>query len=360
MKMRRRRVVITGASGNVGTALLRKLAAANTDYEIHGIVRRAPPRADAYRVARWHQLNLADPRVVTHLQRLFRKAHCVVHLAWAVQPTRNPRYLDAVGVDGSSTVLTAAHAANVRHLVYLSSAGTYAAAPGQRVDESWLTTGVPTSAYSRAKSAVETLLDDYGRTGDGMPITRLRPGLIVQRDAAASIRRSAFPAYLHPRWLRLLPVIALDRSLQVPVIHADDVADACVRAMERRAVGAFNLAAEPPIHRDDIARLLRAIPIHFPFSLIRPLVNASWRAGLQPVDPGWLDLVFSMPLLNTERARTVLDWSPQRTSQSAFTELAEGLLHNDGTKSPVLQRRSLLGSLWRDLTSGPISRREES
>jgi len=358
--MRRRRVVITGASGNVGTALLRKLAAANTDYEVHGIVRRRPPPTDAYRVARWHEVNLADPRVVTRLQRLFHKAHCVVHLAWALQPTRNPRYVDAVGVDGSSAVLIAAHAADVGHLVYLSSAGTYAATPGRRVDESWPTAGVPTSAYSRAKSAVEALLDDYERTGNGVPITRLRPGLIVQRDAAASIRRYAFPTYLHPRWLRLLPVLALDGALQVPVIHADDVGDACVRAMERRAFGAFNLSAEPPIRRDDIARLLRAIPINFPFRLMRPLVDVSWWAGLQPVDPGWLDLVFSMPLLNTERARTVLDWCPQRTSRSALTELAEGLLRNDGTESPVLESRSLVDSLWRDLASGPISRREES
>jgi UDP-glucose 4-epimerase len=213
--MRRRRVVITGASGNVGTALLRKLAAANTDYEVHGIVRRAPPPTDAYRVARWHEVNLADPRVVTRLQRLFHKAHCVVHLAWALQPTRNPRYVDAVGVAGSSAVLIAAHAADVGHLVYLSSAGTYAATPGRRVDESWSTAGVPTSAYSRAKSAVEALLDDYDRTGNGVPITRLRPGLIVQRDAAASIRRYAFPTYLHPRWLRRLPVLALDGALQV-------------------------------------------------------------------------------------------------------------------------------------------------
>ena len=46
------------------------------------------------------------------------------------------------------------------------------------------------------------------------------------------------------------------------------------------------------------------------------------------------------------------------TSRSALTELAEGLLRNDGTESPVLEGRSLVDSLWRDLASGPISRRE--
>ncbi|MCW2655679.1 MAG: NAD-dependent epimerase/dehydratase [Mycobacterium sp.] len=66
----RTRVIVTGASGNVGRALLRKLAAADADYEIHGIARRIPPRTDVYRIAQWHQVDLADPKAVTRLQRL--------------------------------------------------------------------------------------------------------------------------------------------------------------------------------------------------------------------------------------------------------------------------------------------------
>jgi UDP-glucose 4-epimerase len=353
----RTRVIVTGASGNVGRALLRKLAAADADYEIHGIARRIPPRTDVYRIAQWHQVDLADPKAVTRLQRLFRKAHCVVHLAWAFQPTRDPRYMEAVGISGSAAVLIAAHAAAVNHLVHLSSAATYAAAPGRRVDESWSTAGISTSAYSRAKSAVEELFDDYDRKGDGVAIARMRPGLIVQREAAASIRRQVFPAYLDPRWLRLLPILPLDGSLHVPVIHADDVADACVKAIERRAVGAFNLSAEPPVGRDDIARAFGAIAMPFPARLMRPLVQASWRAGLQPLDAGSLDLTLSMPLLNTERARGVLDWCPQWMSLEALAGLAQGLLHGQ-SPSPVLASRSVIGG-WRDLSRGSNTRREE-
>ncbi|MGO9152475.1 NAD-dependent epimerase/dehydratase family protein [Mycobacterium sp.] len=351
-----KRVVITGASGNVGTALLRKLAV-ETDYEVHGVVRRMPPPTDAYACARWHQLDIAEPQAVTHLQKLFRRAHCVVHLAWAFEPIRDRQYRKAVGIDGSYNVLIGAHAADVRHLVYVSSAATYAPAPGRRVDESWLTTGIPTCTYSRLKSAVEKLLDDYCRAGGGMAITRLRPGFIIQRQAAASIRRHMFPGYLPPRWLRLLPLLMVPASgsLQVPVLHADDVADACLRAIQRRAVGAFNLSAEPPLQPQHVVRALGPMPIPVPTWLARSLIDAAWRARLQPIEPGWVDLIASMPLLNTERAQAILSWHPQHTSQHALTELTEGLRRNEGTASPALHSRSLLDGLRRELSRGLIT-----
>ncbi|WP_407689049.1 Rossmann-fold NAD(P)-binding domain-containing protein [Mycobacterium sp. HUMS_1102779] len=113
------------------------------------------------------------------------------------------------------------------------------------------------------------------------------------------------PAYLDPTWLRHLPVLPLDRSFVTTVVHADDVADAFVRAIERRAGGAFNLAGEPPVHREDVADALGAKPVHVPAAWMRPLVRLRWLARLQPIDQGWFDLAFSAPLLDTRRAREV-------------------------------------------------------
>ncbi|EUA55880.1 NAD dependent epimerase/dehydratase family protein [Mycobacterium intracellulare 1956] len=67
-----KRIVITGASGNVGTALLRRLTADDSDYEIVGISRRRPPSDDVYRSAHWHELDLADPGVELELLKVFR------------------------------------------------------------------------------------------------------------------------------------------------------------------------------------------------------------------------------------------------------------------------------------------------
>ncbi|MES3638365.1 NAD-dependent epimerase/dehydratase family protein [Mycobacterium intracellulare] len=352
-----KRIVITGASGNVGTALLRRLTADDSDYEIVGISRRRPPSDDLYRSAHWHELDLADPGVELELLKVFRGAACVVHLAWGFQPTRNRRYLDAVGVNGSAAVLSAAHNAKVPHLLHMSSVGTYAAGRyGQKVDETFSTAGIPSSAYSRAKSAVEHMLDGYeGHNPDGVGITRMRPGFILQRDAALGLRRYTLPAYVDPRWVRWLPLLPLDRSLSVSIVHADDVADACVKAIERRALGPFNLAAEPPVGRDDIAKALRARPIHVPSPLLGLLVAASWRARLQPLDRGWLDMAFSLPLLDTDRARNVLGWSPRWSSEAALADLVDGFLHTWGTQSPVLRARSCAEAISRDLHEGPLT-----
>ncbi|UGU00098.1 NAD-dependent epimerase/dehydratase family protein [Mycobacterium intracellulare] len=352
-----KRIVITGASGNVGTALLRRLTADDSDYEIVGISRRRPPSDDVYRSAHWHELDLADSGVELELLKVFRGAACVVHLAWGFQPTRNRRYLDAVGVNGSAAVLSAAHNAKVPHLLHMSSVGTYAAGRyGQKVDETFSTAGIPSSAYSRAKSAVEHMLDGYeGHNPDGVGITRMRPGFILQRDAALGLRRYTLPAYVDRRWVRWLPLLPLDRSLSVSIVHADDVADACVKAIERRALGSFNLAAEPPVGRDDIAKALRARPIHVPSPLLGLLVAASWRARLQPLDRGWLDMAFSLPLLGTDRARNVLGWSPRWSSEAALADLVDGFLHTWGTQSPVLRARSCAEAISRDLHEGPLT-----
>lgn len=352
-----KRIVITGASGNVGTALLRRLAEDGTDYEIVGITRRQPPPEGVYGSVQWHELDLADPGVEIQLLNVFRGARCVIHLAWGFQPTRNRRYLDAVAVNGSAAVLGAAHNAKVPQLVHMSSVGTYAAGRyGEQVDETWSTAGIRSSAYSRAKSTVERMLDEYeGHNPEGVGITRMRPGFILQRDAAPGLRRYTLPAYLDPQWLRWLPVLPLDRSLCVSVVHADDVADACVKAVERCALGPFNLATEPPVSRDDIAKALRAHPIHVPSALLGLAVEASWRARLQPIDRGWLDMAFSLPLLDTARARGVLGWSPRWASTAALADLIDGFLHDSGTPSPVLHSRSFVEAITRDVTVGPLT-----
>jgi nucleoside-diphosphate-sugar epimerase len=354
------RIVITGASGNVGTALLRRLVETDRGDELIGVVRRPPSPVGVYQGVQWHGLELADPRAADQLRVIFEGADAVVHLAWGFQPTRNTEYLRRQGVGGSTAVLEAAHAVGVGHLLHMSSVGTYAAGRyGQRVDESWPTTGIPTSPYSRNKSAAEALLDDYEKQhGEaGVPITRMRPGFIVQQAAASGLMRYALPAFVPMLAVPLLPLLPLDRRLCIPLVHADDVADAFISAMDRRAVGAFNLAADPPVRRDDVARELGARTVHVPSEVLGTLVDLSWRARLQPIDRGWLDMAFTVPLLDCSRAERELDWHPQWSSTAALADVLHGVAKQSHTDSPPLRRRSMLEQLHRDITKGRITSR---
>lgn len=129
------RIVITGASGNVGTALLRRLAGGG--HEIVGVCRRPPDPVAPYDIATWTPLDLAGDDVDESLAPVLADADAVVHLAWGFQPSHDVRYLERVGVGGTRAVVDAARRAGVPHLVHMSSVGAYSPRPGHgRVDES--------------------------------------------------------------------------------------------------------------------------------------------------------------------------------------------------------------------------------
>lgn len=351
------RIVISGASGNVGTALLRALP---VEHDIVGVVRRPPAKRGVYQRVDWRALDLTEPDGLAELRRVFEGADVVVHLAWGFQPTRDTSYLTHLGVGGTAAVLQASHASGVGHLVHMSSVGTYAPGGyGAYVDESWPTTGIATSSYSRDKSAAEALLDEYEqRLGSAaIRVARMRPGFILQHAAASGLMRYGLPEYIPMQLIPWLPLLPLDRRLCLPLIHAVDVADAIWRVIDKRAAGPFNLAAEPPIGRDDVAAALDARAVHIPSGVLRTLVDLSWRARLQHIDRGWLDLAFTVPLLDCSRARTELDWVPNWTSTDALADLLDGVANEGHGDSAPLRRRSIVDLLRRDVTEGLISSR---
>jgi UDP-glucose 4-epimerase len=353
------RIVITGASGNLGTAVRRRLSDVG-GHEVVGIARR-PPTAPGVRGAdgtTWVALDLADETSEAALRQAMADADAVVHLAWGFQPSHDTAYLERLDVGGTRRVLAAADSAGVRHLVHLSSIGAYAARTGmQPVDESWPTTGIPTLAYSRHKAAAEHLLDAYENSGGRLAVTRIRPGIVGQRSAGSSLLRYTVPAYVPATVLRHLPVLPLDPRLAIPLVHSDDVADAVVRALQGEVAGAFHLAASPPVGPQDIARAFESRAVPFPAAFLRGLAWAAWQARLQPVDPGWLDLALSVPMLDTARAERELGWSPSRTGPEVLDELVQGLVDAASDRTPALRPRTVVGQLTRAARRGPISHR---
>jgi UDP-glucose 4-epimerase len=357
------RIVITGASGNVGTALLRRLQRKPGQHDLVGVARRPPRGGWPYQHVAWTAVDLASPDAGTALGPLFRGADAVVHLAWGFQPSHDIEYLDRSGVGGTRAALEAAHAEGVPHLVHMSSVGAYSPGPddGHAVDERWPTDGIATLAYSREKVAAERLLDEHElRHPDRPAVARLRPGLIVQRESGSALLRYGLPAFVPASVLRHLPLLPVDRSLVVPLVHTDDVADAIERVLLQRAIGAFNLAAEPPITRDAMAEVLGARPVHVPKPALRAAAWVGWQARIQPLDPGWIDLAFAVPLLDTARARRELGWTPAVDARSALVEVLGGMADTAATTSPALRPRSVAAELAALVRRGPAAHRRHT
>jgi len=343
------RVVVTGATGNVGTSVLRALGADGGVDEIVALSRRAP--AGGVPGAEFISGDVAESDLVP----IFRGADVVVHLAWLIQPGRDESVTGRVNLEGSRRVFESVVRAKVPALVYASSVGAYSPGPkDRRVDEGWPTEGVATSFYSRHKASVERVLDVLQREQPELRVVRLRPGLIFKREAATEIRRLFMGPFLPRRLLqaRLFPVSPSVPGLRFQAVHSDDVGDAYRRAALSDASGAFNLAAEPPIGREEIAELLDARPVKLPVSIVRGAAAVSFALRLQPVEPGWLDMALAVPLMSTARARQELGWEPQRSSTDAMRELFAGLQENADAPTPPLARSTGGPARVRELLTG--------
>jgi UDP-glucose 4-epimerase len=317
------RVVVTGATGNVGTSVVRALAADERVTEIVGVARRHPdwsaPRT------RWEQADVSS----SALEPVFAGADAVIHLAWLIQPSRDEQALAATNVHGSQRVFAAAAAAGVDTLVHASSVGVYS--PGskdRRVSEDWPAEGIATSFYSRHKAAAERALDELEVAHPQLRVVRLRPGLIFKREAGLEVRRYFAGPLLPARLVRpsLLPFIPNMPGLALQAVHTDDIAEAYRLAVTTpTARGAFNVAAEPVLDVPALCKLLGARAIRVPASLVRVLANVTWRLHLQPTPPGWLDMGLQGPLMDTTRARKELGWTPRHDAGDALLELLDGI-----------------------------------
>src|SRR3954467_4328152 len=129
------RVVVIGATGNVGTALMKKLAAEPRVSSVVGVARRLPS-ADLLHIDPKVSWDVAD----ISLDRLdvVQGADVVVHLAWMIQPSREESVMLKTNVTGTGRLLDAIAAFRVAGVVYASSVGTYVEGPkDRRTDESW-------------------------------------------------------------------------------------------------------------------------------------------------------------------------------------------------------------------------------
>lgn len=339
------RVVVVGATGNAGTALLRALHGEPQVSSVLGIARRLPDRsAEQYRHAEWAPVDIAaedTETVVARLAELFAGADAVVHLAWLVQPNRERDLLRRTNVEGTRRVGEAVVRAGVPHLVVASSVGVYSPVDDDAPrGEDWPTEGISTSHYSVDKVAQERVLDALEAAHPELAVARLRPALIFQADAAQSVVRYFLGPLVPVQLLRQgrLPALPVPTGLRMQAAHADDVADAYRRVVVERASGAFNVAADDLLHGADLARIVgHGRLVEVPPAAVRAALSAAYDGRLVRADPGWLDMALGVPVLDATRIRTELGWVPRRTAAEAVEELLAGMAVGQGARSAPLR-----------------------
>lgn len=329
------RIVVTGASGNVGTSVVRALSEDATVGAIVGVARRRPEWA--CQKLEWATADLGDDDV--DLDPLLAGADVVIHLAWLFQPARDPLTTWRANVLGSLRLFEAVARTGVPALVHASSVGAYSPGPKDReVDETWPTHGWPAAAYSREKAYLERALDGFETAHPDVRVVRMRPAFLFKRRSASQQRR-LFAGPLLPQLLvrpELIPVVPDLPGLRMQAVHTDDAAQAYRLAALGEARGAFNLATDPVLDAPMLAELLHAKVVRLPVWAVRAPLVAAWRLHLTPASPDLFDAVLHLPLMDSTRARTELGWVPTHDATDTVREFLAGMREVAGLPTPPL------------------------
>jgi len=236
-------VCVLGGSGFVGTELVTRLVHAG-----HWV--RVPTRnlgrVERLRVLETAELRVANVHEPQMLSQLFADCDAVVNLIGILNSSGRATF-ETVHVQLTARVLAAARAAGVRRLLHVSALGADPHGP---------------SRYLRSKGAAEALLRAGPHGASAHPaVTILRPSVIFGPDDSLT-NRFAQLLRLSAGWLPLAR--AGTRFAPVSVF---DVAEACVRALQRSAAAGatYELCGPQVLTLEEIVRLtarVAGLPCH--------------------------------------------------------------------------------------------------
>jgi nucleoside-diphosphate-sugar epimerase len=254
-------------------------------------------------------------------------ADVVLHNVAQVPLARDRDLFRSVNVTGTANVLLAARDRGVAKVVHTSSSAIFGIPDHNPVTED--TPGRPLEAYGKAKLEAELLCRDAAETG--VDVSIVRPRTILGHGRLGII------AVLFEFVAEGAPVYVLGRGHnRYQFVHANDLADACLRAADREKPAVYNIgAAEFGTMRETLQALVdhagtgsrvRSLPA----GVARAAMRVAAGVGAAPFAPyHWLLYAESL-WFDTTRARTELGWAPRHSNASAVIESYDWFLaHRD-------------------------------
>jgi nucleoside-diphosphate-sugar epimerase len=323
--MERKTVLVTGASGFLGSAICVDLS---RDHDVIGVDRREPSAALRQQATggRWHALDISDQDGVriffNQLAAARRSAHYVLHMAAFYHFGQRwlPEY-DRVNVRGLQNILEGAVRTGAERFLFAGSIASLPPAPAGAA----LTEKSPpghATAYTRSKTIGESLLARYS---DRMPTLALRIGGVFSDWCELPPLYSLMKLWSRPHLMgRMIPGRGMSGF---PYIHRRDLVGCVRRIIQRSADLAPSeiLFASPPgctTHNELFAALRSACgarfdprPVFVPPWLARCFLFAKNRAktvlGRKRYERRWMmDYVDTPLVVDTAYTRQKLRWSP--------------------------------------------------
>jgi nucleoside-diphosphate-sugar epimerase len=314
-----RTVLVTGGSGYFGS-ILAGMALERGDRVRIFDVNPPAPRPGLEYVA-------GDVRDRAAVTAACDGADVVLHNVAQVPLARDRDLFWSVNVTGTANVLLAARDRGVAKVVHTSSSAIFGIPDHNPVTED--TRGRPLEAYGKAKLEAELLCRDAAESG--ADVTVVRPRTILGHGRLGII------AVLFEFVAEGAPVYVLGRGdNHYQFVHANDLADACLRAADREKPAVYNIGAG---QFGTMRETLQALVDHaatgsrvrsLPAGVARAAMRVLSDMGMAPFAPyHWLLYAESL-WFDTTKARTELGWEPRHSNASAVIESYDWFLaHRD-------------------------------
>ncbi len=314
-------VLVTGATGFIGTHLVRKLVA--DGYTVRALVRPSSQVSalESIGVERVYG-DLSDRAA---MEQAVRDCRTVYHLA-VLRPRRyaDRHQVRATNITGTENVMAAALKAGVARLVHVSSVGVYGLVTRSPVDETTLPN--PNSLRRETKWLGEQVAQSYVEK-HGLPVVIARlPGVL---GAGA------------PNWLPLFRGIAAQRFRMVGtgetyehLGYVSDIVDGLMLCAETPGIvgQTYLLASETPIKVNEFVSLIAqefGVQDVIPQKPIAPYRLVNWATDVVYQTIGYefpirkeIELFLANRVLDISKAKRELGYRPQVSIQDAIHHTA--------------------------------------
>ena len=293
------KIAVTGAAGQLGTVVLRRLAVERGVTALRSLDLRPPAVAGAK--IEHVRADVRDPGFA----RFLDGCDALVHLAFIVTGAPPRPVFNAINVSGSMNVIESAVEVGIKKIVYTSSVAAYGVVHGhpRPIVETTPRVHQPAFPYAAAKWQVEEWLDQFEPAHPDVAIARLRPAIVLGSPT------------VHGHGAMLARRAIVDIEAPLPLVWDEDVADAVALALRKDARGAFNLTAEPAATARELADRCKLRLIRIPRAVLSvgaQLGALANKLGLsEALDPAWLRVSDVCMEMSADKARRELGWKPR-------------------------------------------------
>jgi UDP-glucose 4-epimerase len=304
------RIAVTGVASFLGGRLLRRLVEERGAESVVAVDIASPPQALGVK----HRfVDLTEPASDQHLLEVLEeeKVKAVVHMAFFTDPRRDTAYAHELESIGTLSLLAAAAAAGVEHVVMRSFTAVYGASGRNPnfLSEDRPLPGASRLGWLQDKLEAEQHAASFARRFPRMVVTVLRMAPLFGPGVRTFYTR-VFDKRVVPLLLGFDPLVQL--------LHPEDALAAMLLALARRKGGAFNVVPRSSILLATAIHLSEKVPLPVPHPLSYTMADLLWKSGLAEAPGAFVDYVRYPFVADGEQASLELGFEARHTSREAL------------------------------------------